>query len=103
MGTDFQYGLGQLDPTSFDVSQSNPASNVWIVKINYDGGNDARQFDITFTYDGANQQPSLTYSGESPTKDYVSSKLPMSYCRRSKIFNFSTGLTIMVKTHYDNL
>ena len=81
MATDgsFQYGLGQLDPTSFDVSQSNPASNSWIVKIIYGGGNDDRQFDITFTYDGANQQPSMTYSGESPSKDYVSSKLAISF------------------------
>jgi hypothetical protein len=63
----FEYGLGQVTPSSIDV-QPPSSGNDWVVFIGYTSGNDGRQFDIEFRF--SNTPATMTYDGENPSKDY---------------------------------
>ena len=75
----YQYGLGAVSSLSYDVSGSNPDLNIWVVKVTYKDGKNDRSFDEAITYDASISSPSMTFTGENPSKFYVS----MSKCYSS--------------------
>ena len=70
--TTFTFGAGDLTTAVYNVSASDPKSNMWIVNVTYTGGNANRQVDVEFRYDAKATKPVYAFISESPMLHYVS-------------------------------
>jgi hypothetical protein len=78
--TTFTFGAGDLTTAVYNVSASDPKSNMWIVNVTYTGGNANRQVDVEFRYDAKATKPVYAFISESPMLHYhlnVTSSLVM--------------------------
>jgi hypothetical protein len=61
------YGIGSDSDVTFDVSQSDPANNLWRVVVSYEGGADGRHSEVQYDYSAT---ISFTFLEEKPDLFY---------------------------------
>ena len=66
-----KFGIGSASDVTFDVSQSDPANNLWKVVVSYADGQQQRQSKVEYDH---STTTGMTFEQEHPELTYVSSK-----------------------------
>ena len=76
-----KFGIGSDSDVTFDVSQSDPANNLWKVVVSYGGGQQGRQSKVEYDHSSTT---GMTFEKENPELTYVSFQImqTMSYSWR---------------------